>query len=236
MENDFIFGICTVVFVVVFVIYMIFLGFHPELQDKNDKKQIKKVFDNFSKKWKPVEKIAVIEKLFAESIIHANSMDYTKNSVNVVVYGYEISLHIYSLWLANLTSKTEFQSESEKIMFRGKIKCCNFAVKNELNKLLNSLDRKQLSIEEVENIIQARVDQIYCDKDFEIRNFNFCNLCNYEISEINENINSSDNIFTSENISELPMSFGNPLSMMILPSAYKSGLVNKYLALLEKVF
>jgi hypothetical protein len=196
-----------------------YLGFHPEVQDKI---RIDKIFNKFDKKIQLEEKTKVIKNLFIDSIKHVQVI-VPDNPIKISTYSCEIALHIYALWLVNQNKTSEIDDE--------KIMAYFFAIKNNINIfLVKYLKRESISIEDTLKLIQARTDQIFREKDFETRHINFCNLCNFEIKK------NSKKIFIDENINELPICPGSPFDMLILPTAYKSGLVEKYLELLTQAY
>lgn len=197
----------------------------------SENKNIAKVYEHINKNIKPLEKIEVIKNLFVDSMEFVFKNFHIKNGIEVGIIGCELSLHVYALYFANTFSSIRKLEEKEKVETFSKFVMMDMAIKNNLNKIIvDVLGRNPLTKEDVRKIITSRVEQIYKEKDFENRHFNFQNLCNYEIDHIEE-----ENFFDGE-ISDLNLEFGNPLERMVLPLAYKIGLVDKYLKELEEAF
>lgn len=214
--------------IVCIVFYSIYLGFHPKQQ--KDNYDINKVFNEINKKYKPLDKINVIQELFLDCAKFSYDNLYEKNDIIVAIYTGELALHIFSLWFANYSKKYQkAPKEIDKFIGGMNLKAYIIGIKKQLNLLITEIiKQKEIDDDIVISIILSRIFQIYAEKDMETRNLNFMNICNLAIQY------EEDTVFVVGNIEEMPIAFGNPLNMLYLPTAYKTGLVDKYLEKLEK--
>lgn len=226
-------GVVIVFSFIAFVIYIIYLGFHPEKQRDNN---IKAVFDDMNKKMKPIEKHRTIQELFIESAKHVQNSGYYLDSVNSGIYTAELALHIFALFISNrISAISTLKGDNQMSEYFNGIEFNSFVicVKEFLNLIIeNNLNKEGIDNETVKKIIVTRVNFIFKEEDFETRNFNFQNLCaiaiNYE----------DDCVFyvgSYKDFEYFGVELGNPLNMMILPSAYNVGLVDEFLEKLKKV-
>lgn len=193
---------------------------------KKKNTNIKNVYDDIVKI--SGNKFEIIQELFVDCAKFAQNKSFANNTEQAV-YTIELALHIFSLWLANdiniqhnsiFIEKSEFEQKIE-------IKYYFLAIKHFLNILIKeSLHKKEIDINDVENIIKARVLQIYKDDDIQSRNQCFINICNADCKI------ESDIPIVVGNFDNLPLAPGNPLLLSFLLEAYKFGLVDKYLKLL----
>ena len=130
----------------------------------------------------------------------------------------ELVLHIFALWL--LTSKNKKLSRERCDIFKKM-----FVVYLSEN---NMLIPRLLDTQVMQRIVDARIDIVASEKDFMERNANFMSLCDWALGR------DSDYMFWAGEYSELPLGFGSPFGMIVMPAAYKSGLVAECLKKLDK--
>ena len=130
----------------------------------------------------------------------------------------ELALHIFALWL--LTSKNKKLSRERCDIFKKM-----FVVYLSEN---NMLIPRLLDTQVMPRLVAARIDIVGSEKDFMERNANFMSLCDWALGR------DSDYMFWAGEYSELPLGFGSPFGMIVMPAAYKSGLVAECLKKLDK--
>lgn len=195
---------------------------------KQNKSAIEPVFDDFNKQMKPMERHNVIQELFIKSAEHVQNSGSFLDAVGLAIYTSELVLHIFSLYISNqivkFENKEQVKTYYEGLDFMSFVLC----IKEYLNLLIEkSLGQKGISNETIKRIIITRVSFILKEEDFETRNLNFQNLCNIAIKY------KEDSVFYIGSYGDLHIAAGNPLNMIILPSAYKTGLVDEFLKKLE---
>lgn len=149
--------------------------------------------------------------------------------METAIYSAELAMHVFALYIANrfvnLENKEQRMKYLEGLEFNSWLIC----IKQFLNLLIeNGLKQNKIELEQIKAIISTRVNLIFHQDDFETRNFDFQNLCNYEIKYEDEK-----NVFFIGHSEDLRINPGNPLNMLILPSAYKVGLVDEFLEKLK---
>lgn len=179
------------------------------------------------------EKREVIEQLFVESgLFVGKTMKNPDNGVEFCIYSVELALHIVGLWIGLKLDKMEQADDRVQFLESFELKLYIIAVMCYLNPMLKEFfEQKELDEEAVRKIVFARAKQVGKDVDFQQRGFNFMNLCFNEIKK------EYNNCLYAGNIDELPVELaGNPFDMMLLPMAYKSGIVDKFMKKLEEEF
>ncbi len=192
--------------------------------------EIETVFNDFNKKMKPIERHDVVQELFVKSAQHIKNSALHLDNVSFAIYSAELALHIFALYVSNrlvkFQNKEQIKAYYESLEFMSFVIC----IKEFLNLIIeNSLNQKGIDSDTIKEIIITRVTFIFKEEDFEVRNFNFQNLCNIAI-QYEENC-----VFYIGSYEKLHIAPGSPLNMMILPSAYKIGLVDEFLKKLELV-
>lgn len=160
--------------------------------------------------------------LFEDCISFVINQNLRKSGNAISIYSCELALHCIALYMAKgLTN-------ANKLYVEKCIKNTTKEINNRFWELINSDSSKSISKAFSEGyiarIIKARAELIYIEKDFEVRNFNFVNLCNNELSRI-----GADEIFIITDIEKLGIVSSSPFDLFVLPAAYKIGLIDKYL-------
>ena len=227
-------GIIILISVLVSPIVLLFLlGVNPKWQDKisefiNHYRHMCKLSNVYKTKRLEIsfnEKNEIIQNLFLDcaGFLQKSPM---LNNFDYAIYTAELALHIFSLWYANKKRELSCDnlSNDEYIYKTIGLNSYIISIKYYLNLLLkDGLNQKEVDIDTITKLIEARVNLIFEENDFENRNLNFNNLCSFAIKY---------KIFIMDDLSKSKLLPVNPLYLMILPQAYDSGLVDKYLKLL----
>lgn len=195
--------------------------------------EARKILADSCKTQKVGEKREVIEQLFVDcGIFVEKTIKNPNNGIEFCVYTVELALHIVGLWIGLKLDKMEQADERVQFLESFELKLYIIAVMCYLNPMIKEFfAQKELDEETVQKIVFARAKQVGRDKDFTERNFNFINLC---FNEIEKEYQTG---LYAENIDELPVVLaGNPLDLALMPMAYKSGIVDKYMKKLEENF
>lgn len=195
------------------MLFLCILGFFPEVQDK---------FENRKNNRISMDNIDSIRNLFSDCTVFASNNVYPKGKdATYIIYAVELALFIFSLWV-----KMPYQGETK--VKKVKLLLYVEAIKAMINIILDeAFQAGRITEDDVLKMINVRVKLLLSSNmDMKAMNFNFLNLCNYELQ------NDIENIFMSEDLSNLPILPGSPLNLLFLPTAYKSGLVGKYLKIL----
>ncbi len=204
---------------------------NQSVPQKKSEININDVFEDMFMQTNPIERHKTIKDLFVKSGKHVLESGFSENSVRFAVYTSELALHIFALFISNKISALKGKAQAEQYFNSFEFLSFILCLKEFLNLLIeNNLNQKGIDKETVKQIVITRVGIILKEKDFEIRNFDFQNLCNLAINY------EEDCVFYIGSYEKFSsrVEFDNPLNMMFLPSAYKVGLVDEFLEKLKQ--